>query len=1421
MPSGRFEIQYDTDPSEQVVLSTIYLEGGFSLNGATQQASGTISELGFVNEAGHYFYGTGLDVTLAELEALPPGSTTTELLQAVFQSDADTVYTATDLTIPEGFERVVIEDARDVAIVANSLDNLITGNAGDNKVDGGAGFDTFVTQGSVYGATGTLNIDGSVTITTAQGGSDTLTNVELVQVAGDSASSAAPSDYLSAAERTYTADPSQVFSQVLPEISTGDGRIQLSPRGVDGEFGSVVLSSGEILTVRNVLPTDGVQPNQSQISAVEICRYLEDGTLDLSFGVNGSTYIENSGWYWQAHYITVQESHGGDVLFSTKHHYQGDSTVYRITKTGEVYVSYTLPLDVGNTYQEIVGVFDDDSVALGGDGQPMRLAFGNAYNPSTGSDDYFVSKFYEGVLTGRTYLAKEGQGEYANAAVKSTDGSIYLLGEEGGHPNVVIKFTGSGVLDETFGIDGQINLGGVSSQQSRPLGISTDSSGNVLVAYYTSTYSGPGTSAQIEVARFLPDGSYDSSFGGGDGRAVIDMSGDSSWTQDGAQLLTVDSQDRPVLAFQRFWGTEVVRLNTDGSIDRVFTEPTDQLGSPSGSGVDPIFDLAPGSSDRPAWVQVDSDDNILVGVVDSMSIDGVWQQTYTITKFLESGGLDLSFDEVPPPTYSLTSYDGSGLPTWLSFDAQTRTISGTPGVLDGGQDFYVLTATDYLGNTTSEFFSIDVTQLNPEFVFSASIDSVTGLITVDSGWTGPLEGLQYVVQGVGATYLDSTIDNDFGLSGISSNGTAGMASVSVGGTSAEAVSGDGSFARIMLKAEDGVRDVVVSAANILFDEVGDISNTDVTPPASISFAVGASVGVVGTPSLDVTEGSGAAEARKVSIDLALDRAIMTNQSVSWSIVPNGEAGVDTSDFVGGVLPSGVVNFVAGQTMGKIEFEIAADTTVERAEGYKVVLAPSGGLVVSGSSELIGEIANDDKATVSIKGNSVLLPEGNSGVTSYSFTVELDQPAFGNQTVDWMVDFVPGEASATDFSGFLSGSLSFAEGETSKTITIGVQGDTLKEGREDFKIKLANASSDLVISDTDGVIDVQIKDDDGYDLNGQVYFWKDQTVTQADQVTRTGKWLMDDVDVSVVGVDPSLTLDQLKAMPIKMGTVELNTDSGRAQAELWVQHTDVTSFQFEVAKGAYNANFASSLTTGWTVSVEDKGQTVLIGGIYNGATGTQTLDRIKIGVVSFDTPAEGQSIQMGLMSSQASNDAQQTNATGPVTADLTFVTTTDGSATAVFAGGFESTGLTEGLYLVDADKDFTGVSFTQAEIKSVTTADARAALLMALGREPTISDHQYIAADIDGDGRVTTNDARNILGVALGKPTQMEMVQWRFVDEDADLTGLDMNHVKQGVDWQQGVDLLLNDDATHNMIAILLGDVDGTYKPEDYLTHQII
>ena len=48
MSDARFEISYDSDPGEDIVLSTIYIEGTLSYNGDTDAMTGTFSDFGFV-----------------------------------------------------------------------------------------------------------------------------------------------------------------------------------------------------------------------------------------------------------------------------------------------------------------------------------------------------------------------------------------------------------------------------------------------------------------------------------------------------------------------------------------------------------------------------------------------------------------------------------------------------------------------------------------------------------------------------------------------------------------------------------------------------------------------------------------------------------------------------------------------------------------------------------------------------------------------------------------------------------------------------------------------------------------------------------------------------------------------------------------------------------------------------------------------------------------------------------------------------------------------------------------------------------------------------------------------------------------------------------------------------------------------------
>ena len=109
------------------------------------------------------------------------------------------------------------------------------------------------------------------------------------------------------------------------------------------------------------------------------------------------------------------------------------------------------------------------------------------------------------------------------------------------------------------------------------------------------------------------------------------------------------------------------------------------------------------------------------------------------------------------------------------------------------------------------------------------------------------------------------------------------------------------------------------------------------------------------------------------------------------------------------------------------------------------------------------------AVLSVAATDAVKPEGNIGTTTaYTFTVTRAGDTTGASTVNWAVTGSSGSpADATDFVGgtLPSGAVHFAAGETSKLITVNVQGDTTIEQDEGFTVTLSAATGGTIIGAT--------------------------------------------------------------------------------------------------------------------------------------------------------------------------------------------------------------------------------------------------------------------------------------------------------------------------------------------------------------------
>ncbi len=190
-------------------------------------------------------------------------------------------------------------------------------------------------------------------------------------------------------------------------------------------------------------------------------------------------------------------------------------------------------------------------------------------------------------------------------------------------------------------------------------------------------------------------------------------------------------------------------------------------------------------------------------------------------------------------------------------------------------------------------------------------------------------------------------------------------------------------------------------------------------------------------------------------------------SATWTISFSGSA--DASDLAAAQSLTGTVNFAAGETSKNIVVDINGDVTVEPNETFTITLsAPQGGVTLS-DAVAIGTITNDDvppaAGDLSIADNSVT--EGNSGTTNLVFTVTRANGSAGAVDATWTISFGAGDnANAADLAAAqaLTGTVSFADGETSKQISVGINGDLEIEPNETFTITLSAPTGGATLAD---------------------------------------------------------------------------------------------------------------------------------------------------------------------------------------------------------------------------------------------------------------------------------------------------------------------------------------------------------------------
>jgi uncharacterized delta-60 repeat protein len=344
----------------------------------------------------------------------------------------------------------------------------------------------------------------------------------------------------------------------------------------DGVSGLIIQRDGRIVAVGSAFSWE--RPEQARFA---IARFKPDGSLDVTFGGNGTVVTDFVNTPAQAKAVAIQNDG-------------------RIVAVG---------------FSGVDGVRTDFALARYNPDGTLDQAFGNG---------------------GRVTTDFPSNDDEAFAVAIQTDGKIVAAGLSRVAERfdfALARYNPDGTLDATFGVDGKVTTDFAGDFDIASAVIIQDD-GKIVAGGRAAV---PGT-IDFALARYTPTGSLDSTFGG-DGKMTTDFSMTSSETGDVAEAFTIQPDGRIVAAGYALGSREVdgtitpyidfalARYNPDGSLDVDFQHDgtvTTDFGS---------------TADTAHALVIQRDRRIVV--VGSTSVSGSFD--FAVARYKTDGSLDATF----------------------------------------------------------------------------------------------------------------------------------------------------------------------------------------------------------------------------------------------------------------------------------------------------------------------------------------------------------------------------------------------------------------------------------------------------------------------------------------------------------------------------------------------------------------------------------------------------------------------------------------------------------------------------------------------------------------------------------------------------------------------------------------------------------
>ena len=213
--------------------------------------------------------------------------------------------------------------------------------------------------------------------------------------------------------------------------------------------------------------------------------------------------------------------------------------------------------------------------------------------------------------------------------------------------------------------------------------------------------------------------------------------------------------------------------------------------------------------------------------------------------------------------------------------------------------------------------------------------------------------------------------------------------------------------------------------------------------------------IVSIGNTTVTEGN--SDATSAELDVTLSDISEKTITVNYATL-DGTA-IAGSDYI---TTNSSITFAPGVTQQAINIDVTGDATDEENEIFGVVLSSPTNVTISTTNGTGTVTIADDDAAPSFSVGDTSISEGDDTSSSLTYTIKLSAPSGKTVNIYYATEdgTATGDITSPASSDYktTSGTLTFAPGDTSKEVTVLVNGDYTSEPNETVLLKLSNGSN---------------------------------------------------------------------------------------------------------------------------------------------------------------------------------------------------------------------------------------------------------------------------------------------------------------------------------------------------------------------------